>query len=63
MTAVKERLTTETFTINRKSAMVWWDSLTVGSQITLAKLYYDRNPKSLTGREIQEIWEQSIVQY
>jgi len=53
----------KTFTINRKSAMVWWDSLTVGSQITLAKLYYDRNPKSLTGREIQEIWEQSIVQY
>ena len=45
--------------MERKLAMKWWDNLSIDERVAvLAKYHINRLPKTLTGREIELIYNQ-----
>ena len=44
-------------TIIRIEALKWWNSLSIFFKKKYSKNYFERLPESLTGREIQIIYE------
>lgn len=47
--------------IDREKAMKWWNNLSILKKNSLALSYFKRKPDSLTGREIEHIWNMEIV--
>jgi hypothetical protein len=46
---------------DREKAMEWWNNLSMLKKHGLALTYYKRKPDSLTGREIEHIWNMEFV--
>lgn len=48
---------------NRRQAISWWNNLTFGKQCFIRSKYHpqERSLDSLTGREIEEIWEKEFT--
>lgn len=45
------------YIIYRMRAMEWWNNLDGSERVSLAGYYIGRVPSSLTGREIERIWD------
>lgn len=45
---------------DREKSIAWWNQLTIAGQMQYVELYFpNRVYYSMTGREIQEIWQKT----